>query len=163
MPVVTVRRTSPIIALQFTGDNHEEVIAFLRQRGGTEVLLHHGNTLKVGSDCFLSWTVRKGDWLVHEKGSVCEVVFEDFFPDSYHIIKSGPFFGKKVVVSGTFREATRHAIKDLLLSSGAEVYGSVNKFTDILVCGKDAGSKLTKAKELGIEIIYESEILSLLK
>ncbi|ATI19325.1 putative DNA ligase [Vibrio phage vB_VpaS_KF5] len=162
MGVVTVQRTNPIIALQFTGENHEEVIEFMKQRGGTTVTMQYDNLLKIESDCFLSWTIRQGDWLIHEKGSVCEVIFGDFFPDAFRVVDNGPLFGKKVVISGTFGKVTRHAIKDLLSARGAKVFGSVNKFTDILVCGKDSGSKLTKAKELGIRIIYESEILELL-
>ncbi|ATI19193.1 putative DNA ligase [Vibrio phage vB_VpaS_KF4] len=162
MPVVTVQRTNPIIALQFTGENHDEVTEFMKQRGGTQVDVNHANLLKIKSDCFMSWTIHKGDWVIHEKGNVCEVVFGDYFPDSYHVVSDGPLFGKKVVISGTFDKVTRHAVQDLLLSRGAKVFGSVNKFTDILVCGKGAGSKLTKAKDLGIRIIYEPEILELL-
>ena len=50
-----------------------------------------------------------------------------------------------------------------LLDLGANVSGSVSKKTTALICGEDAGSKLTKAQELSICMIYEEEFLQMLK
>jgi DNA ligase (NAD+) len=58
---------------------------------------------------------------------------------------------------------TRDEAKDLLEKAGAKVAGSVSKKTDYVVAGEDAGSKLIKAKELGVPVIDESVMLQLLK
>ena len=58
---------------------------------------------------------------------------------------------------------TRDEAKDLLEKAGAKVAGSVSKKTDYVVAGVDAGSKLTKAEELGVLVIDESTMLQLLK
>lgn len=71
--------------------------------------------------------------------------------------------GKTFVLTGTFPMLTRDAAKDLLEKAGAKVAGSVSKKTDYVVAGTDAGSKLTKAEELGIAVIDEAAMLELLK
>ncbi len=71
--------------------------------------------------------------------------------------------GKTFVLTGTFPTLTRDAAKDLLEKAGAKVAGSVSKKTDYVVAGVDAGSKLTKAEDLGIAVIDEAAMLGLLK
>jgi DNA ligase (NAD+) len=58
---------------------------------------------------------------------------------------------------------TRDEAKDLLEKAGAKVAGSVSKKTDYVVAGTDAGSKLTKAEELGVTVLDEAAMLNLLK
>jgi DNA ligase (NAD+) len=58
---------------------------------------------------------------------------------------------------------TRDEAKDLLEKAGAKVAGSVSKKTDYVVAGSDAGSKLTKAEELGVSVIDEAAMLDLLR
>jgi DNA ligase (NAD+) len=70
--------------------------------------------------------------------------------------------GKTFVLTGTFPTMTRDQAKDLLEKAGAKVAGSVSKKTDYVVAGADAGSKLTKAEELGVPIIDEAGMLNLL-
>ena len=77
-------------------------------------------------------------------------------------VASGPLVGKTVVLTGTLPTLSRDQAKDLLEAAGAKVAGSVSKKTDFVVAGTDAGSKLTKAQELGINILDESGLLSLL-
>ena len=65
------------------------------------------------------------------------------------------FFGKKVVLTGTLPTYSRDDASKILEGLGAQVVSSVSKKTDYVLAGTDAGSKLTKAKELGVEIIDE--------
>ena len=70
--------------------------------------------------------------------------------------------GKTFVLTGTFPSLSRDQAKDLLEKAGAKVAGSVSKKTDYVVAGTDAGSKLSKAEELGITVIDEQAMLDLL-
>ena len=77
-------------------------------------------------------------------------------------IISAAIAGKTFVLTGTFPTMTRDEAKDLLEKAGGKVAGSVSKKTDYVVAGSDAGSKLTKAEELGILVIDEAAMLKLL-
>jgi DNA ligase (NAD+) len=73
------------------------------------------------------------------------------------------FFGKTVVITGSFTAFSRDEATKKLEKLGAKVTGSVSKKTDIVIAGEAAGSKLTKAQDLGIRIIdNEEELLQLL-
>ncbi|MET0836092.1 MAG: NAD-dependent DNA ligase LigA [Thermoleophilaceae bacterium] len=74
----------------------------------------------------------------------------------------GPMVGKTVVVTGTLPNLTRPEATARIEAAGGKVTGSVSKNTDYLVAGEDAGSKLTKAQELGTEILDEDGLLELL-
>jgi DNA ligase (NAD+) len=71
--------------------------------------------------------------------------------------EENPFKGKTVVLTGSMSES-RGTIKIILESLGAKVSGSVSKKTDFVIYGEDAGSKLTKAEELGVETLTEVEM-----
>ena len=71
----------------------------------------------------------------------------------------GPLAGKSYVLTGTLPTLSRPEAAGLIEGAGGKVTGSVSKKTDTLVAGEDAGSKLTKARALGIEIIDEAELL----
>ena len=73
------------------------------------------------------------------------------------------FNGKKVVLTGKLEHFTRNELKEKLLNLGADVAGSVSKKTDVLIAGADAGSKLTKAQDLGVEVIDEATALEKLE
>ncbi|QWD22120.1 NAD-dependent DNA ligase LigA [Polynucleobacter paneuropaeus] len=75
---------------------------------------------------------------------------------------SAAVVGKTFVLTGTFPSLSRDQAKDLLEKAGAKVAGSVSKKTDYVVVGTDAGSKLSKAEELGITVIDEQKLLMLL-
>ena len=73
-----------------------------------------------------------------------------------------PLAGKVVVLTGTLHKLKRNEAKAALQELGAKVTGSVSKKTDILFAGEAAGSKLTKAEELGIEVMNEEQLIELL-
>jgi DNA ligase (NAD+) len=66
--------------------------------------------------------------------------------------------GKTFVLTGTLTRHTREEAKKLIEAAGGKVAASVSKKTDYVVAGSDAGSKLDKAKELGVEVIDEDEM-----
>lgn len=70
--------------------------------------------------------------------------------------------GKKVVLTGTLTGMTRGEAKKRLEALGARVSGSVSSKTDLVVAGEKAGSKLTKAQDLGVEVIDEAGLVALL-
>lgn len=96
---------------------------------------------------------------------VVEELCSDFirFEEGDAKVASGPLVGKTVVLTGTLPTLSRDQAKDLLEAAGAKVAGSVSKKTDFVVAGTDAGSKLTKAQELGINILDESGLMSMLE
>lgn len=71
------------------------------------------------------------------------------------------FSGKTFVITGTLPTMKRDEAKALIESKGGKVTGSVSKKTDFLVAGEAAGSKLTKAESLGVEIIDEGKLLEM--
>ncbi len=74
----------------------------------------------------------------------------------------GPFTGKTIVITGTLSKMSRDEAKEQIERRGGKVSGSVSKKTDFLVAGEDAGSKLTKAKELGVTVLDEQQFAALL-
>ncbi len=71
---------------------------------------------------------------------------------------SSKFYQKTVVITGAFQKYTREELGEKLRALGAKVTGSVSKKTDFVLCGENAGSKLSKAHELGITVITEEEL-----
>ena len=79
-------------------------------------------------------------------------------PDSDNL----PLEGKTCVITGTLSEMGRSDAKARLQLLGAKVAGSVSKNTDFLVAGEKAGSKLTKAQELDVEVWDEAALIAFL-
>ena len=71
-----------------------------------------------------------------------------------------PLAGQTVVITGTMKQFDRKEMEDLVVKLGGKASGSVSKKTSFVVAGENAGSKLDKAKELGVEVIDESEFLT---
>jgi DNA ligase (NAD+) len=74
----------------------------------------------------------------------------------------GPLVGKTLVLTGTLPNLTREEATRRVEEAGGKVTGSVSKKTDYVVAGADPGSKLTKAQELGTEVLDEDGLLALL-
>jgi DNA ligase (NAD+) len=73
-----------------------------------------------------------------------------------------PLSGKTVVLTGTLPTLTRDEAKDLLEAAGAKVASSVSRKTDYVIAGEEAGSKLDKARELGVTVLDEEGLRTLL-
>lgn len=74
------------------------------------------------------------------------------------VTPNSPLSGMTLVVTGKFTVGKRPQIESMLENLGATVSSTVSKKTDALICGEDAGEKLTKAQALNIRIIYEDEL-----
>jgi DNA ligase (NAD+) len=76
---------------------------------------------------------------------------------------SGALSGKTFVLTGTLPNLTREEAAGKIESAGGKVTGSVSKKTDYVVAGSEAGSKLTKAQELGIPVLSEADLVRMLR
>jgi hypothetical protein len=75
---------------------------------------------------------------------------------------TSPFEGKTIVLTGTFVTMKRNDAKKVLSEAGAKVTGSVSKNTDLLIYGDKAGSKLARARSLGVELMTEHQMVAVL-
>ena len=98
--------------------------------------------------------------LVIKKLSSAGVNMSDGEPESE---EPGPLSGTTFVLTGRLEQLTRSQAEAMLRDLGATVAGSVSKKTSYVVAGEDAGSKADKAKELGVPILSEQDMLSLMK
>ena len=74
-------------------------------------------------------------------------------------VGDNPFAGKTIVLTGKLEQLTRNEAKAKIEELGGIVTGSVSKKTDLVIAGADAGSKLTKAEQLGIEVWNEDSLI----
>ena len=75
---------------------------------------------------------------------------------------SGPLTDKTIVITGTLKDFSRSGAEEAVRKAGGNPSSSVSKNTDFLLAGEDAGSKLDKARTLGVKIIGEEEFKKLL-
>ena len=73
-----------------------------------------------------------------------------------------PLLGKTLVLTGTLPTLSRDAAKDMIEAAGGKVSGSVSKKTHYVIAGEEAGSKLDKARDLGVAVLDEAGLLQLL-
>jgi DNA ligase (NAD+) len=81
------------------------------------------------------------------------------FTEPRAVVAGGPLSGKTLVITGTLPTLSRAKATATIEAAGGRVTGSVSKSTDFLLAGDDAGSKLEKAKSLGVTIIDEADLL----
>ncbi|HEY1090646.1 MAG TPA: helix-hairpin-helix domain-containing protein, partial [Burkholderiaceae bacterium] len=74
-----------------------------------------------------------------------------------------PLLGKTLVLTGTLPTLARDAAKDMIEAAGGKVSCSVSKKTHYVIAGEEAGSKLDKARELGVTVLDEAGLLALLQ
>jgi DNA ligase (NAD+) len=77
--------------------------------------------------------------------------------------ESGIFSGMSIVVTGTLESLTRDQAEEAIIAAGGKAASSVSKNTAFVLAGASAGSKLTKAESLGVEVVSEAEFLKRLK
>ena len=118
---------------------------------------------------------------IEEIGEIVADCIYDFITDSENVLeinelisvgvsvvseegkKEGVFSGEKIVLTGTLSDFKRDEAAKIIENLGGEVVGSVSKKTTIVLAGENAGSKLDKARALGIKIIDEETFKSLIK
>lgn len=83
--------------------------------------------------------------------------------DPMQVAEDGPFTGKTFVITGTLPSMTRDEAKALIQQKGGKVTGSVSKKTSYLLAGEKAGSKLSKAQQLDVEVLDLDGLMALLK
>ena len=81
------------------------------------------------------------------------------FTEPRAVVAGGPLSGKTVVITGTLPTLSRTKATAMIEAAGGRVTGSVSKSTSFLVAGEEAGSKLEKAKSLGVDVIDEADLL----
>ena len=90
------------------------------------------------------------------------VRWDEFEPSAKADAAGGVFAGKTVVLTGTLASMSRDDAKEKLEALGAKVSGSVSKKTDFVVAGAEAGSKLDRARELGVTVLDEQQFTAML-
>ena len=83
-------------------------------------------------------------------------------PRPEEVQQDSPISGKNIVVTGTLEKLDRRQAEALIESLGGKAAGSVSKKTDYVLAGESAGSKLTKARELGVSVLNEQEFFELI-
>ena len=74
-----------------------------------------------------------------------------------------PLAGKVVVLTGSLTEMTRDEARKALIELGAKVTSSVSRNTDMVIAGNEPGGKLSKAKDLDVQVLFELEFQQLIE
>ena len=106
------------------------------------------------------WFAQESNTLLLERMRAGGVLFPD--AEVVALPADSPFAGKTVVVTGTLTQMGRKEAKDAIEAPGGKSSGSVSAKTDFLVAGEKAGSKLSKAQALGVEVLDEESFLRML-
>lgn len=147
---ISIRHVGPTVASVLTAKYY--TLAMLRQASVEDLAdLHEiGDRIAQSLHAFLH-----SDYGKKTMDALADagVVLED--PEPVEIEGGRLLEGKTIVVTGTLKHYKRDEIKKLIKELGGRASGSISKNTDFLVAGEKAGSKLTKAKDLGVEVLTE--------
>lgn len=135
------------------------LLAYLSQVSSEELLNIHGFGEELSSS-IPEWFQLEENKQLLEKLHSCGVRIHAL--DLYQKQKVTFFTGKSFVITGTLSKYSREQVKEIILRGGGQVQSSVSSKTNYLICGADAGSKLTKAKEMAVTILSEAEFENLL-
>ena len=113
-------------------------------------------------DSLLTYFANEQVQLLMQELQSVGVNFDYLGPKTTASIQPNYFQDKTIVITGKLTNFTRDELTQRLLTLGAKVTGSVSKKTDLLIAGEDAGSKLTKAQNLDVTIINETQALQYL-
>ena len=144
---------SRVLAAQFHGDLAEFEDAVLHQYDFTQ-LPDFGDTLH---NNIHEWFFDEENLYVWEVLQKMLHIEKRTAEETTGMAQENPFVGKTVVVTGKVEPYTRGGINEKIESLGAHAAGSVSKKTDYLVCGERAGSKLEKARALGITVLTPAQ------
>lgn len=127
---------------------------------GVEQLLQVSDVGPVVAESIHTFCAQPHNREVVQQLRACGLTWEEGAPTEP---AAQPLAGKTVVLTGTLPTLGRDEAKDLLEAAGAKVAGSVSKKTHYVVAGAEAGSKLEKARELGIPVLDEDGMRALLR
>jgi len=111
---------------------------------------------------FVAWRAVPANGSLLQRGFAAMERLRATLPEEGDGVQALPLEGRTVVLTGTLVALTREQAREKLEALGARVAGSVSKKTSFVVAGADAGSKLARAGELGIEVWDETRLLALL-
>jgi DNA ligase (NAD+) len=111
----------------------------------------------------LQWFAHARNRKLIEKLGAAGVCVAEERPAEAAPAKSQPLSGYTFVITGTLPMLSRDEARELIQQHGGKVTGSVSSNTDYLVCGENAGSKLTKAQQLGVPVIDETTLRAMLE
>jgi len=159
---ITLSRFLFALGIDHTGENAARLLA--RQFENLSILMAadqemieniHGMGEKIAASVIAFFANQENKLIIRKLLEAGVTIENDLF--SQETLSNHPFSGKTIVLTGTLETLNRAEAKKALQALGARVTSSVSGKTDFLVAGKDAGSKLKKAKNLGITILNEKE------
>ncbi|MCG8619023.1 MAG: NAD-dependent DNA ligase LigA [Desulfobacterales bacterium] len=168
---VSMARFIFALGLDHTGENAARLLAMnfetldaLKDADVPELSAIHGMGEKTANAIAGFFSVPENMLNIERMVSAGIDVYNDLYRkiDAEDSGRSHVFAGKTIVLTGTLTQFKRSEAKEKLLALGAKVTGSVSKKTDFLVAGESAGSKLTKARSLNVEILDETRFVEML-
>lgn len=128
------------------------------ERATVEELLAVNDIGEISAQCIHGFFAEEGNRAMIVRLRACGVNMET----AEREVTDSVLSGKTVVVTGTLPTLGRREAQELIERYGGKVSGSVSKKTDYVLAGENAGSKLAKAQELGIPVLYEEELREML-
>ena len=129
------------------------------QQAGKEALLEIDDIGEVSADCILKYFASEKNQEIIARLKAAGVNME--MPESDEV--GDLLAGMTIVVTGTLPTLGRKEAQELIERNGGKAAGSVSKKTSYVLAGENAGSKLTKAQDLGIPVLSEAEFLQMIQ